>query len=817
MKISYNWLKQYIQTELEPGKMSEILTSTGLEVEGSELYQTVRGGLEGIVIGEVVSCEKHPDADKLSLTKVDAGTGKILQIVCGAPNVEAGQKVPVALTGAVLYKGVQSFKIEKTKIRGEVSEGMICAEDELGIGDSHDGIMVLDKDAVPGTPASEYFSIETDTVFEIGLTPNRIDAASHFGVARDLAAWLGQDGKVSLTKPVVDNFRPDNNNYPVEIIINDPVACTRYSGLTISGVKVGPSPHWLKNRLKAIGLKPINNIVDITNYVLHETGQPLHAFNADKIKGRKVIVGQLPERTRFLTLDEEERELSKEDLMICNAEEGMCIAGVLGGIGSGVNESTENVFLESACFDPVSIRKTARRHGLGTDASFRFERGTDPSATVYVLKRAALLIKEIAGGQISSEVTDVYPKPAEPVKLDLELAYINRLVGEEIPRERIKRILTLLDFIIINETPDKLSLEVPLYRVDVTRPADIVEEILRIYGYNTISVPKTVHSTLSWTSKPDKEKYENTIAGMLTNLGFNEIISNSLTSSSYYKTLREFPEENLVKILNPLSNDLDSMRQTLLYGGIEAVVYNANRKSPDLKFYEFGNVYRFTGKSKNENELTRYSESRHLALFLSGAAGRTLWNRPGKKSDFYDIKGYVEQVFRRLGIDPDELEYKEIRGEFFLYGLQIKGKNEVLAKYGCVHPDIAEQADLKSELFYADIHWDNLVRSASTVTIACSELPRFPEVKRDLAMELDKEIKFGKIRKIAFETEKKLLKKLTLFDIYEGDKIEEGKKSYAISFILQDMEGTLKDKEIDAVMEKMAAAFEENAGARIRR
>jgi len=709
MKISYNWLKQYLQTNLSPLQISEILTSIGLEVEAVEKFESVKGGLEGVVTGK------------------------------------------------------------------------------------------------------------TDTVFEIGLTPNRIDAASHFGVARDLAAWLGQSGEVELIRPGVGHFKPDNNDYPIEIIIKDPVACPRYSGLTVSGVTVAPSPAWLQNRLRAIGLKPVNNVVDITNYVLHETGQPLHAFNADKITGRKVIVGQLPEKTRLITLDEEERELSSEDLIICNEEEGMCIAGVMGGIGSGVDESTVNIFLESACFDPVSIRRSARRHSLSTDASFRFERGTDPSVTVYVLKRAALLIKEIAGGNISSEVTDAYPKPVEPVRLDLDLGYVRRLVGEEIPLERIKRILTLLDFIITKENEGELSLEIPLYRVDVTRQADVVEEILRIYGYNTISVPDFVHSTLSYSDKPDKEKYEHTIADMLTSLGFNEIISNSLTRASYYVNLPGFPEEKLVRILNPLSSDLDNMRQTLLFGGLEVILYNANRKNPDLKLYEFGNVYSYSGSDKDKGDLKKYNESRHLALFTSGSTGKSLWNRPGKQSDFYDIKAYVGQVIRRAGIDPDIFHHKEIRNEIFLYGLQLFADNQIIAEYGCVHPVLLEKTGIKTDVFYAGIRWDELVTFASKKRTVYSELPRFPEVRRDLAMELDREILFQAIKGIAFETEKKLLRNITLFDIYEGDKIAEGKKSYAISFILQDMEGTLKDNQIDAVMDKMARAFEEKAGARIRR
>ena len=817
MKISYNWLKEYLETDLDSGEVSDILTSTGLEVEGIESFESIKGGLEGIVIGKVLSCEKHPGADKLSVAKVDAGTGKTLQIVCGAPNVAEGQKVVVALIGTTLYMGDQILKIKKTKIRGEVSEGMICAEDEIGMGDSHEGIMVLDNEAIPGTLAADYFNVETDTVFEIGLTPNRIDAASHFGVARDLAAWLGLKEEVRLVKPDVESFKPDNNNYPVEITIKDPVSCPRYSGVTISGVNVEPSPEWLRNRLTSIGLKPINNVVDITNYVLHETGQPLHAFNADKIKGKKVVVGQLPEKTRFIALDEQEYGLSSEDLMICDEEGGMCIAGVLGGIDSGVTASTKNIFLECACFDPVSIRKTAKRHGISTDASYRFERGTDPSATVYVLKRAALLIKEIAGGEISSEITDVYPKTIDPVRLDFDLGYANRLIGEPLPVSTIKGILEDLDFKILKETEEKLSLEVPLYRVDVTRPADVVEEILRIYGYNTISVPNVVRSNLSYADKPDKEKYEHTIADMLTNMGFNEIISNSLTRSLYYKDLQLFSENNLVKIINPLSNDLDSLRQTLLFGGLEAILYNSNRKNNDLKLYEFGNVYSLQDNPGDKGDLKNYRESRQLGLFITGLMERDLWNSIERSSDFYDLKGYVTQIIKRAGIDPDSLHYKEIENEIFLYGLQAGSDKHILAEFGLVHPHITEKQGLKSSVLYTSINWDDVINYASGKKTAYSELPRYPEVRRDLAMELDRDVKYETIKDLAFNTEKKLLQKMTLFDVYEGDKIAEGKKSYAISFILQDIQGTLKDKQIEAVMEKLAKAFETKAGARIRR
>ena len=817
MKISCNWLKQYLPLELKPEEISEILTGTGLEVEGMEVFESVKGGLEGVVIGKVISCKKHPDADKLTLAKVDTGNGKILQIVCGAPNVEEGQKVPVAAEGATLRINNRSITIKRSKIRGELSEGMICAEDELGLGDSHEGIMVLNNDAIPGTPAADYFRVEKDTVFEIGLTPNRIDAASHFGVARDLAAWIGQEAEVKLIRPDTDNFIADNNEHPFEIIIRDREACPRYSGLTIWGVKVAPSPPWLQNRLRAIGLKPVNNVVDITNYVLHETGHPLHAFNADRIRGNKVIIGHLPGGTRFETLDEVERILSAEDLMICNAEEGMCIAGIFGGVGSGVNDSTSNIFLESACFDPVSVRKSSRRHGLNTDASFRFERGADPSITVYALKRAAMLIREIAGGKISSDVIDVYPEPVHPVRLDLDYDYVDRLIGERIPGEKIKRILKLLEFNILEERGSGLSLEVPLYRVDVTRPADVVEEILRIYGYNKIAVPHSVRSSLSYSVKPDKEKYEHAVADMLSSLGFNEIISNSLTRSSYYDDLNEFHAKNLVRLINPLSADLDSMRQSLIFGGLEALLYNTNRKNPDLKLYEFGNVYSYSGNEKEKGDLAKYSESRHLALFITGDAEKKLWNSNRRPSGFYDIKGYVNQVYRRAGIEPDMLNSEESENEILAYGLKLSAGNGIIAQFGTVHPAILEKAGLKNEVFYADIIWDNILKLAENIKITFRDLPRFPEVKRDLAMELDKNVKFQTLKDIAYQTEKRFLQKINLFDIYEGSNIAKGKKSLAISFILQDMEGTLKESRIDSVMEKLALAFEKKAGARIRR
>ncbi|TVR72599.1 MAG: phenylalanine--tRNA ligase subunit beta [Marinilabiliales bacterium] len=817
MKIALNWMKQYLETGLDESEIAGILTDIGLEVEGIETFESVAGGLEKVVVGEVVSCRKHPGADKLVLAGVNTGEGRTRQIVCGAPNVSEGQKVIVALPGSELQFSNRTLRISETTIRGEESEGMICAEDELGLGDSHEGIMVLDNDAVPGTPAAEYFRIEKDTVFEIGLTPNRIDAASHFGVARDLAARLGLTEAVRLYRPSVEDFRPDNDSFPVEIIIDDPQACKRYSGLTICGITLAPSPQWLQNRLRSIGLKPVNNVVDITNFVLHETGQPLHAFNASSIKGKKVIVGHLPPGSKLITLDDEEREIDAEDLIICNESEGMCIAGVLGGKYTGVDENTTDIFLESACFDPISVRKTARRHGISTDASFRFERGTDPSVTVYALKRAALLIKEIAGGDISSDVTDVYPVSAEPAMILLDTGYVNTLVGTAIPLDEIRKILSSLDFRIAEEKKESLLVEAPLYRVEVTRPADVVEEILRIYGYNRVPVPLTVHSTLSYSEKPDREKYLHTVAGLLSSLGFNEIMCNSLTRSSYYKELQAFPEKHLVKILNPLSTDLDSLRQTLLFGGLETILYNSNRKNSDLRLYEFGNVYSCTESGSGKKGLEKYSESMQLGLFLSGKTSKPLWNSNDKDADFFDIKAYVSSVFKRTGLDQEEFEHNETKSDIFSYGLRISKGKEIFAEFGKVDPRICSITGIKNSVFFASIWWETMVNEASRKKIAYSELPRFPEVRRDLAMELDREVNYSTIKEIAYKTEKKLLKDIVLFDIYEGEKIAPGKKSYAVSFILQDIKGTMRDETIDAVMVKLAGAFEREAGARIRK
>jgi len=816
MKISYNWLKEYINLNIGPQETADILTNTGLEVEGIERYESVKGGLDGIFIGEVKSCKKHPNADKLSITTVDIGQDRLLNIVCGAPNVKAGQKVPVAIEGTTLFHGDESFKIKKTKIRGEFSEGMICAEDELGLGTSHEGIIVLDDKAKVGTPVRNYFDIETDVVFEIGLTPNRIDGASHFGAARDLAAYLNQTRKTGWSKPSVKAFRPDNTKNIIDVVIENPVACPRYAGVTVSGVDVEDSPNWLQNRLKSIGLVPINNIVDITNFVLYETGQPLHAFDADKITGKKIIVKTLKDGAIFITLDEIKRELSDEDLMICNEEEGMCIAGVFGGIDSGVTEKTKNIFLESAYFDPLYIRKTAKRHGLNTDASFRFERGADPDMTLYALKRVALLVKEIAGGEISSDIVDEYPTPIPDFKVNLTYSNLERLAGKKINSEVIKNILTSLEIKIINESEEGLKLIVPAYRVDVQREADVIEEIMRIYGYNNIDINEKVQSTLSYCEKPDKESVINLISDMLAGNGFNEIMSNSLTPSTYYIDSSVFPSEHTVNILNPVSKDLNALRQTLLYGGLEAIAYNINHKNPNLKFYEFGNCYRFS-KSPLENQpLVHYYEEEHLALFLTGYKSFPGWNSAAQSGSFFYLKSFVEKILIRLGLNPDDFVKADSGLDFFAEGLQYGLNGSDIVEFGKISTGILQNFDIKQDVYYADFNWKNILFSIKPHKITYVELPRYPEVKRDLALLLDKSVKFDQVKELARKTERKLLKSITLFDVFEDEKIGKDKKSYAVSFILQDENKTLTDHQIDKIMTNLMRAYEKELGAQIR-
>jgi phenylalanyl-tRNA synthetase beta chain len=815
MKISYNWLKNYLPVDIPAKELADILTNIGLEVEGIENFQSVKGGLEGVVVGEVLSCTKHPDADKLTLTTVDLGDGEPVQIVCGAPNVRAGQKVPVATVGSVLYPDEKEFAIKKTKIRGEISMGMICAEDELGLGPSHEGIMVLDQAAVPGTPCSKYFEIEDDTIFEIGLTPNRIDAASHLGVARDLAAFLGQKEIVRMTKPLVDPFRADNDKLHVEVEIEEPEGCRRYSGVTVSGIKVRPSPKWLQTRLRSIGLTPINNVVDITNFVLHESGQPLHAFDA-KVTGSRVIVRTLPEGTRFTTLDGQERTLLGSDLMICNENEGMCIAGVFGGIGSGVTEDTREIFLESACFDPVYIRKTARHHMLNTDASFRFERGSDPNNTVWALKRAALMIREIAGGYISSEIVDVYPEPVEDFEVEILYSNVDRLIGNRLDPDLMQSILESLDIKVKFRNETGMLVHVPPYRVDVQREADVVEEILRIYGFNRVETGLGLRSTLSWTEKPDKEKITNMVSELLAGNGFFEMKSNSLTKASYHDTEdREDPEA--VRLFNPLSQDLAHMRKSLVNGGLEAVAWNINRKNPDLKLYEFGYCYRLLPKGQaGTGLLDKFRETFKMAMFLSGKVPPGNWAQPAGNASFPALKRFVETVLIKTGINPVFLETRGGGRPEFSESLEYLDGTETLVEFGRISPSLLEQFDIGQEVYAAEFNWELLLALVRGHRILFRPLPKYPLVTRDFSLLLDRSVTFESLRKQAFETEKKLLKQVTLFDVYEGDKIETGKKSYALSFTLLDEKGTLTDKQIEKTMNSLARDFEKHFGARVR-
>jgi len=815
MKISYNWIKQYTNFDLSPTELAVILTNTGLEVEGIEEYESIKGALDGICVGEVLECNPHPDADRLSLTKVNIGAGEILPIVCGAPNVAQGQKVAVAVTGTTLYSEDDSFTIKKTKIRGEVSQGMICAEDELGIGTDHEGILVLDPSVVPGQPLSEIIPVEKDTVFEIGLTPNRIDGACHIGTARDIVAFLNLDQqKTILNIPDISAFEVDNNSLNISVKIENTEACTRYSGVSISGIEIKESPDWLKNRLRAIGLNPINNIVDITNYVLQETGQPLHAFDADLITGNKVIVKTLPEKTDFVTLDEEKRELTNQDLMICNSNEGMCIAGVFGGLKSGVSQNSKNIFLESACFNPVWVRKTAKHHGLSTDSSFRFERGTDPNGTIFALKRAALLIKKLAGGKIASDIQDIYPTEIKPYPVFLKWSNLNRLVGIEIPRETVIQILELLDIHIVQKTSDGLKLEVATYRVDVKREADVVEEILRIYGYNNIGISDHVNSTLSYAPKPDPELFENLIAEQLVAQGFNEIMANSLTKINYYNDLPGFDPENVVELVNPLSNDLKVMRRTLLYGGLESILLNQNHRRLNLRLFEFGNIYKIN-KPEKSYAVEGYAEARKLALFLTGSKITENWKIKQEKASFFQLKGIALGILERLGLKNADLICENLSNEILIEGLQYSLNNKEVMIIGQVHSKITKHFELDQEVFYADFHWNNLL-SLLNSRVKYKEIPKYPEVRRDLALVIDNSTTFQEIRKLAFHVEKKFLKSVNLFDVFESEKLGAGKKSYAISFILQDERKTLTDKQIDKVMKSLISALDQKLGAKLR-
>lgn len=818
MKISYNWIKDYLKLDLDPHKLSEILTGIGLEVEGVEEWESVRGGMKGVLIGEVLTCKKHPDADKLSVTTVNIGLPEPLHIVCGAPNVAAGQKVPVATVGTTVFKGDQSLEIKKSKIRGEFSEGMICAEDELGLGTGHEGIMVLDSNAKPGTPASEYFGIEHDTVYEIGLTPNRIDSGSHYGVARDLAAYLNLNtgNYFKVVRPLVDNFKPDNNSSGFEVIIENKVDCPRYTGITISDVKIAESPEWMKTRLRSVGLNPINNVVDITNFVQLEIGQPLHAFDADKITGKKVIIKNLPDKTKFATLDEVERSLSGRDLMICNEEEGMCIAGVFGGIKSGVTSTTKNIFLESAHFNPVSIRKTSKRHGLQTDASFRFERGTDPNITIWALKRAAMLMKEIAGGKITSEIIDVYPEIIENVKTEVSYRNIDRLIGKHIEKDTVRKILGLLDIAILNEESDILHLEIPAYRVDVKLEADVIEEILRIYGYNNVEINSHVNSTLTYNDKPDKENVINTVSDLLSANGFAEIMCNSLNPASWYEENSDFDTRQLVRLANPLSSDLNAMRQSLIYGGLNSVLWNINRQCYDLKFYEFGNCYFKVSAEHSVPVVDDYNERTSLDLFITGKTGRENWNHKTNPTDFFHIKSATEMVLSRLGIDASSLMNGESTKKYFAESITYTQNNRVAAETGRISKSYLAKFDIGQDVYYSHIDWDYILKMIRKNVISYSELPKYPSVRRDLAMLLDKGIKFGQIKEIAFKTERNVLQEVGLFDVYESDTLGTNKKSYAVSFILRDNLKTMTDKNIEKVMNNLIRAFETELNAKIR-
>lgn len=820
MNISYNWLKEYVSFDLTPAEVAEALTSIGLEVGGVEEVQSIKGGLEGIVIGEVLTCEPHPNSDHMHITTVNLGSGDPVQIVCGAPNVAAGQKVVVATLGTKLYDGDECFTIKKSKLRGVESLGMICAEDEVGLGTSHDGIMVLPADAVPGTPAKDYFNIKSDYVLEVDITPNRADACSHYGVARDLYAYLVQAGKAtSLTRPSDDAFCVDNQDLPIAIEVADTTACSRYAGVTVKGVTVKESPAWLQDKLRLIGLRPINNVVDVTNYILHAYGQPLHCFDADKIKGGKVIVKTMPQDTPFVTLDGVERKLDAHDLMICNAEEPMCMAGVFGGLDSGSTEATKNVFLESAYFNPTVVRKTARRHGLNTDSSFRFERGIDPNSVIYCLKQAAMLIKELAGGTISMDIKDLYPHPIADFTVDLNYQYVHDLVGKTIPVETIKRIVTSLEMKILSETSEGITLQVPAYRVDVQRPCDVVEDILRIYGYNNVEIPTTLKSSLTVKGEVDQwQKMQNLISEQLVGCGFNEILNNSLTKSAYYDGLETYPSQHLVMLMNPLSSDLNCMRQTLLFGGLESIRHNVNRKCADLKFFEFGNCYYYHADKKNpEKSLAAYSENNHLALWVTGKRVSNSWAHPEENSSVYELKAYVLNIFARLGLNLGSVVFGNLSNDIYSVAVTVQTRGgKLLATYGVLTKKLQKAFDLDDEVYYAEINWHELMKAVKNVKVSYTEISKYPAVKRDLALLLDKNVQFAEVEKIAYDTERKLLKAVELFDVYEGKNLEPGKKSYAVSFLLQDEHATLNDKQIDKIMQKLIANLENKLGAKLR-
>ncbi|HJA87352.1 MAG TPA: phenylalanine--tRNA ligase subunit beta [Candidatus Parabacteroides intestinavium] len=820
MNISYNWLKEYLDFDLQPEEVAEALTSIGLETGSVEEVQTIKGGLEGLVIGEVLTCEAHPNSDHLHVTTVNVGSGEPLQIVCGAPNVAAGQKVVVAVNGTKLYDGDKEFTIKRSKLRGVESNGMICAEDEIGVGTDHSGIIVLPDSAVVGTPAKEYYNVKSDYVLEVDITPNRVDATSHYGVARDLAAYLKQHGKpAELKRPSVDNFQIDVDAPAITIEVQNTEACPRYSGITIKNVTVKESPEWLQNKLRTIGLRPINNVVDITNFILHGLGQPMHAFDAGKIKGNKIIVRPAHTGDKFVTLDGVERTLTDRDLMICNSEEPMCIGGVFGGLDSGVTEQTTDVFLESANFHPTWIRKTARRFGLNTDSSFRYERGLDPNVTIYILKYAAMLVKELAGGQITGAIQDIYPKVFEPYKVSLTYEKINSLTGKVIPVETVKSIVQSLEMNITEETPEGLHLEVPVYRIDVQRDVDVIEDILRIYGYNNVEFTEHVKSSLSYKTPTDHSyAMENLISEQLTGCGFNEILNNSLTRSAYYEKLTTYPAEHCVMLMNPLSADLNCMRQTLLFGGLESIEHNSKRKNGNIRFYEFGNCYTYTQENKKEGEtLAQFDEDYRLGLWLCGYRVENNWAHANESSSVYELKAYVENILVRLGVNVKKLIFGNLSNDIYDAGLSITTPaGKTLGTLGIVNHKIRKAMDIDMDVYYAELDWKALMKETKKNKVTYTELSKFPSVKRDLALLIDKSVQFAEIQKIATESERKLLKDVVLFDVYEGKNLPAGKKSYAVSFILEDETKTLNDKQIDAIMKKIQTNLEQKLGAQLR-
>ncbi len=835
MNISYNWLKEYVDFDMTAQEVADALTSEGLEVGSVEEVQSVKGGLAGIVVGEVLTCEPHPNSDHMHVCTVNVGSGDPVQIVCGAANVAAGQKVMVATIGTKLYDGDECFTIKKSKLRGLESNGMICAEDEIGVGTDHSGIIVLPAETVPGTPAADYYNLKSDYLIEVDITPNRADACSHYGVARDLYAWLVRNGKqTSIHRPSCDAFTVDNHDMEIDVEVVNREACPRYAAVSITGCEVKESPEWLQNKLRIIGLRPINNIVDITNYIMFAYGQPLHCFDADMIKGKKVVVKTLPEGTPFVTLDGVEHKLSDKDLAICNVEDPMCIAGVFGGKGSGTYETTKDVLLESAYFNPTWIRKSARRHGLSTDASFRFERGIDPNGTLYALKQAAILCRELAGGKVSMEIKDIYPEPIEDFKVSIKYDYINKLIGKEIPVDMVKTIVTALEMKIEKEDAEGLNLVVPAYRVDVQRPCDVVEDILRIYGYNNVEIPTTLKSSLSVKGDADSShKLQNLVGEQLVGCGFHEILNNSLQRGAYYDELASYPAAHLVKLLNPLSSDLNAMRQTLLFGGLESISRNAKRKNADLSFFEFGNVYFFheekrcpeiiPGVSSSRDPevikhvLDAYNEEYHLGLWLTGKRVSGSWAHADEESSIYELKGYLLNIFSRVGLNLGATVFAEGQSDIFSKSVEIRNRGgKVIAAFGPVKKKILKSFDIEGEVYYADINWKLLMKAIKNNKVTYTELSKFPAVSRDLALLLDKNIDFVEIEKIAYSCEKKLLKEVKLFDVYEGKNLEAGKKSYAVNFILQDENKTLNDKQIEKIMAAIVKGLQDKLGAKLR-